>query len=792
MSKETLAKLLAQEDITVVHQGKKTASFDVKQRILSLPVWKDMEGFTYDHFVGHEVGHALWTPEAGWHENASTKGAAYKGFLNVVEDARIEKLIQRQYPGLKKNFIKSYNKLFASNFFGEGDANERHLIDRINIYFKCGAMSGVKFSDAETPWIDEINALETWEEVVDVTDRLFEFAKDQIKEQKNQPQEPQTNEDPDGEGGEVEMEMSEDDSAEEVEADTEQQTEEESEEETEEGEAEEEADANSKGEAEEEPEGEGDSNSEEATDDEEDEDEDEEIEGEDHQFRGNLSGSDYNEEVDEDEIASETDDLLRENMEKLVEDNIYNVTNINLPTKSSLDRIEGFKTILDAAKGTDVWELIKKHGPGLYGNFVSQNKNAINHLVKEFESKKQAAEYSRTSMAKTGVIDHVKMNTYQVNDDIFRKMAITPDGKNHGMIMYVDWSGSMSGVLYDTIKQTLMLVSFCRQVGIPFRVYAFSNRPIDCEFLSNGHFQKIDARQKINNPVGELDYQGLRLLELFSDKMKKSSFLEMSSYLLCYSAMCKYRRGDGDSCEDTLLVDFNVELSLKYNRFTAFLEPYTLCGTPLNEAIIAGIDIHKMFKTSMRLDIVSTVILTDGAGATPCHNNGGYLCRTSAPGKNYRTFIHDTKRGVKYAYTKKVVAANGKTKVLNEDFTALAIKILKDNTKSPVIGINIVESSQRFGSAIKNHVVTDGYKPREYQSIKNRARADFKRTGWHQVESAAHDLYLLVSANNMATKPNKNAPKPKRAPTLAKSFAAAQTNKKESRLLLSSFAAIIA
>ena len=38
----TLAKLLAEEDIHVVHRQQETAMFDVKNRELSLPIWKEM------------------------------------------------------------------------------------------------------------------------------------------------------------------------------------------------------------------------------------------------------------------------------------------------------------------------------------------------------------------------------------------------------------------------------------------------------------------------------------------------------------------------------------------------------------------------------------------------------------------------------------------------------------------------------------------------------------------------------------------------------------------------------
>ena len=41
MSKETLAKLMAIEDINVENRKVPTAAFDLKSRTLILPIWKD-------------------------------------------------------------------------------------------------------------------------------------------------------------------------------------------------------------------------------------------------------------------------------------------------------------------------------------------------------------------------------------------------------------------------------------------------------------------------------------------------------------------------------------------------------------------------------------------------------------------------------------------------------------------------------------------------------------------------------------------------------------------------------
>ena len=97
-SKSILAKLLASENLTVEHGKFNTASFDVKNRILRLPIWKEMKGSLYDLLVLHEVGHALFTPEEGYHD-AQGHGKGFKSFLNVVEDARIERTVRDEKRG---------------------------------------------------------------------------------------------------------------------------------------------------------------------------------------------------------------------------------------------------------------------------------------------------------------------------------------------------------------------------------------------------------------------------------------------------------------------------------------------------------------------------------------------------------------------------------------------------------------------------------------------------------------------------------------------------------------------
>ena len=134
--KSRLAKLLAEEDIHVVHKQVETAAFDVKNRELVLPIWKDMNENVQDLFTLHEVGHAFWTP-LDMLETAKRENIEFS-FVNVLEDVRIEKMIQTKYPGGVRCFNKGYEELLGMDFFKIKGKNLKslNLIDRINLHYK--------------------------------------------------------------------------------------------------------------------------------------------------------------------------------------------------------------------------------------------------------------------------------------------------------------------------------------------------------------------------------------------------------------------------------------------------------------------------------------------------------------------------------------------------------------------------------------------------------------------------------------------------------------------------------
>ena len=142
-STDVFARLLAAENLVVVHDASaETASFDLDSRVLTLPVWDTMSGHVYDMLVSHEVSHALNTPLEGWKKELDAAGAnasLVQHYINVVEDVRIERMIQAKFPGLRPDY-KAGRQWMKDNIMGDVLADvangKAHSIDHVNLFAK--------------------------------------------------------------------------------------------------------------------------------------------------------------------------------------------------------------------------------------------------------------------------------------------------------------------------------------------------------------------------------------------------------------------------------------------------------------------------------------------------------------------------------------------------------------------------------------------------------------------------------------------------------------------------------
>ena len=183
--KGMLARLLATEDIVVEHKKVETACFNVQSRVLTLPMWERASNGVYDMLVGHEVGHALYTPNIEWEKEHNIPPQ----FLNICEDARIEKLMKRRYGGLAKTFYGGYKELNEEDFFEIGDDNLEtyNLADRVNLWFKVGNFTNIFIKSGEETDIKTMIAdAETFDDTLIAAEALYKYCKQEMEEEKKE------------------------------------------------------------------------------------------------------------------------------------------------------------------------------------------------------------------------------------------------------------------------------------------------------------------------------------------------------------------------------------------------------------------------------------------------------------------------------------------------------------------------------------------------------------------------------------------------------------------------------
>lgn len=220
----------------------------------------------------------------------------------------------------------------------------------------------------------------------------------------------------------------------------------------------------------------------------------------------------------------------------------------------------------------------------MYSDFVRSIKKDVNHLVQRFEMRKSADAYARTSINKTGVLNTTRLHQYKLTDDIFLRQNVTPDGKSHGLVMYLDWSGSMAPSIIATVKQLIVLVEFCRKVQIDFEVYSFT--------------------------TGERRLHGIP-----EDQVGKSAN-RVSSIINILSSTAKRRQLDTD-LENLFGHAYSESYYVRYKncKRSSILN---FGGTPLDNALLLVPAIIDRFRARTGAQKVSFVALTDGQ-STPIH-----------------------------------------------------------------------------------------------------------------------------------------------------------------------------
>ncbi len=588
--KSTLAKLLATENLRVEHQQVSTAMFDLKNRTLILPIWKDMSTDLYDLLIGHEVGHALYTPAQGWHGEIDARGMGIKSFLNVLEDARIERMIKDKFPGIRKNFFAGYQELFDKNFFGvEGrDLSKLRLIDRINLHYKVGPFLNVQFSEDEQKYIARIDAMKTWDDVAALAAELYELAKSEPEPDFDLDNlmdalsdiTGEGDEDSDGQGEQISVNVPAPSSSS---SDGQQ------------------ADENS-----DDADAEGNNKSSAPAGEKELDDSDSDRAGDARGEKVPGSSSIPSEPTYDEDPSSMTDNHFRSMEDTFIDAKsrpyVYGVLreldprNYVVPMNWMLDNMS--PTVY-----SDRWLSVKLDAEAqateLFTDFRNKNQKYINLMVQEFEMKRKASQFARASVSKTGRLDVDRVWAHKISEDLFARNTVVPDGKNHGMILFLDMSGSMSTNMKGTIEQLVTLMMFCRKVRIPFEVYGFTNTAMVAEaypaarkMMDNRSASKDERSVAINH------YSSFFLLQFMNSNCSAGIFNRMvRNLLLCAAAYDN--RGSYRNRNEV------------YYRLPDFM---SLASTPLEESIVAARTIADQFRAKHRVEVLNTVFLTDGDG----------------------------------------------------------------------------------------------------------------------------------------------------------------------------------
>ncbi len=700
--KSQLAKLIATENIEVQHNKVKTASFDTLNRILTLPLFKQQSGDVYDMLIAHECAHALWTPTDGWAKLKDDN--ELRSYVNVIEDCRIDKMIQKKYPGVVKNYINGFEILDKQNFFGIKDKDinkDLMLIDKINLFYKSSKRLPIHFSFVDKKWLGKIDNLKSFDDVVDLAKSLLNWQKKQVLEMKKLP-------DFDLHSISKIYKLGDDEDMDSEDMDSDETSE------------------DSK-------------NTDDMVEDKESDDyKESEDNGEDKKDTDIQKGT--NAEAQEgggsgvapDKLKAITNDTYEKEIQSLfdTDDNTTAYNYFDLPTPM-LDKavVSNKKFLKDmrsyAADECKKYSLSRDYYNWLteaYKKFKNENKKTVMYLVKEFEMKKSATAYKRATTDKTGIIDPLKLKEYKYSDDIFKKLTILPDAKNHGMMMLLDWSGSMCDTIQQTTEQLMNLVWFCQKVNIPFEVYAFSSE------YKIERYNKNNGDKTFKYKSGNGIMSDVRLICLANSNCKKKE-LDESLMHLWHMAQCYTER----------YTRFSSERNYRGERYY-MPNDYYLGSTPLNEALVVLNKMVPMFKERNKIEKMSLITLTDGGanhtfsekmmmdGKGLNNVNMGYNPPVIKVGKRQYTFKHS-----KHFYR-------------SHNTTGLLLDIIRKTHNISTVGFYV---TKRFKQYQLSGMIPEDMTYEQRDQWLAKLRVSMNKQRYADVGQAGYDKYFLLNGKKL-------------------------------------------
>lgn len=495
-SQGVLANLLGKTGTRVLFSGlAETASINIESGTITLPNimyffdyiektcknlvakmdYVSLYSLAYDVYTGfviHEVAHSLYTPKeypdrvkAVASDTGIHIGYVSEAF-NIFEDARIEKMVVRDFPGTQQYLNKEYEylikmgKFFKNSNGGTTDDYQKwvdvwasfSLIDKINIYAKVRFVVNPHVYDFRkrlfktkeaNDFMDRALATETFEEVEDLVRDFLSSIKFVVPSfSKNE--------------------------EEETDQDEQEQTDEKVE----------------------------------AEEDQEPEDKEEEEEGEQEpQYLGEFE-FDISKLENPPEEEPSHDDLNKDFIRSVFyESEGVKYEHVDMPDPNIDDftvNAWGESVYNDHIKSERYLKAIRNDATTFNDiNLIAGHMNGL------FQQMKSADSYRRELIAKTGDINPNSLYRYRIDDDIFNTKTIVPGDDNHGVIFVVDASASMSDSVKYTAHYLASMLKFCDMARIPYKAFLFPGKSslIDkgVEY-DNGNFLNINAS------IGSLEY----------------------------------------------------------------------------------------------------------------------------------------------------------------------------------------------------------------------------------------------------------------------------------------------
>jgi len=707
--KGMLAKCLATENLIIEHKNTETAMFDVERRVLTLPNWEKASSTVYDLLVAHEVGHALFTDNIDW---SIDYPKVPKDVVNVLEDARIERLMKKKYAGLSKTFYIGYNELNADDFFCTNGENldEMSLIDRINLYFKIGAFHNIQFNDVEEEFLTRISLAETFQDVLEISQDLVDYVKEKKKEETQSMLELGNQQSGSGNQQQGDNNQSE----------------------------------------------EGVGENEEPNDDNENA-EDKSGQSQSTPTQSNASGGAKPDEVggrdSVNELESKTSRSFDEKSKQLNEKKYTDdyTAYVELPEFDLSKLVLPNEYVHRLARRYYEQSIHKSYYESqvvFYNEFKKSAEREVSYLVKEFECKKSADAYARSTTARTGILNTSLLHTYKYNEDLFKKVSVIPDGKNHGLIFILDWSGSMADYMLDTYKQLLSLIWFCRKVNIPFEVYAFTQDTNAYLEFDPTHTPTIERKANVLCPE-----PSFRLMNLFTSKVNNQ---ELEKQLKTVWAIC-------------------TAYQTRYGYVPSHMN---LSGTPLGETMIALNQLIPQFISLNKVQKVNVVFLTDGEGRVCPHG----VIKKQHSGEEFVTYRHSNETIIRNRKNGRMYPAYNYCSF--PDFA----KVLMTYTKDMFPNVNLINFRVAPTKELSSCYNWFGDKSVSYDAIKEQ----FRKNKFVSFSNSGFDKFFVLSSTSMSSDADLNVDSGASKTAIKSAFTKMLKNKKTNKKVLSSFVELVA